>query len=197
MEETVRTSERRKEIIAAAFDLISEHGIQELTIKKIAQAVGVTEPAIYRHFTSKVDILSSVIDEMIAQRNATFLRGRTGPGTACDMIRSFFTVQASLFETRPSLTIMLFPEDLFRNNDELLGRATAMMEETLARFRELLQAGIDEGSLKPGLDREAGALMLVGGFRLLVSSWRLNAGADGLEFATRRFVDGVFSLIRA
>jgi len=191
----VQTSERQKEIISAAFDLISEQGIQELTIKKIAQAVGVTEPAIYRHFASKVDILSAVIDEMIAQRNATFLRVRTGSGTARDMIRSFFTVQASLFETRPSLTIMLFPEDLFRNNDELLARATAMMDETLTRFRGLLQAGIDEGSLKPGLDCEAGTLMLVGGFRLLVSSWRLDARFGGLEAATKRFMEGVIPLI--
>jgi len=194
----VQTSERQKEIIQAAFDLISEQGIQELTIKKIAQAVGVTEPAIYRHFTSKVDILSSVIDEMIAQRNAALLQVRSGSSTARDMIRSFFSVQASLFESRPSLTIMLFPEDLFRNNDELLGRATTMMEETLARFRELLQAGIDEGSLKPGIDCGAGALMLVGGFRLLVASWRLDAGkgrAGRLEADTGSFLAGVFSLI--
>ena len=191
----MQTSERQKEIIQAAFDLISEQGIQELTIKKIAQAVGVTEPAIYRHFTSKIDILSSVIDEMIAQRDATFLRVRTGSGTARDMIRSFFTVQASLFETRPSLAIMLYPENLFRNNSELLRRATAMMDETLARFRELLQAGIADGSLKPGFDCEASALMLVGGFRLLVSSWRLDARSGGLEVATRRFLNGVFQMI--
>jgi len=194
----VQTSERQKEIIAAAFDLISEQGIQELTIKKIAQAVGVTEPAIYRHFTSKVDILSSVIDEMIAQRNATLLQVRSGSSTARDMICSFFSAQASLFEGRPSLTIMLFPEDLFRNNDELLGRATTMMEETLTRFRELLQAGIADGSIKPGIDCEAAALMLVGGFRLLVSSWRLDAvkgGAGRLEADTGRFLAGVFSLI--
>lgn len=191
----MQTSERQKEIIAAAFDLISVQGIQELTIKKIAQAVGVTEPAIYRHFTSKVDILSSVMDEMIAQRNAAFLRARTGSGTASDMIRSFFSEQASLFEGRPALTIMLFPEDLFRNNDELLGRAAAMMDETLARFRELLQAGIDEGALKSGMDCEAGALMLVGGFRLLVASWRLDARSGALEADTRRFIEGVFPLI--
>jgi AcrR family transcriptional regulator len=191
----MQTIERRKEIIQAAFDLISEQGIQELTMKRIANAVGVSEPAIYRHFASKADILSSVIDEMIAQREATFQRVRAGSGTARDMIGSFFSAQASLFETRPSLTIMLFPEDLFRNDETLLGRATAMMDETLSRFRELLRAGVDEGSLKDGIDCEAGALMLVGGFRLLVASWRLDSGAGGLEMGTSRFVEGALSLI--
>ncbi len=191
----MQTSERRKEIIAAAFDLISAHGIQELTIRKIASVVGVSEPALYRHYSSKTDILSAVIDEMLAQRDAAFLKVSGGPGTARDMIRSFFSVQASLFESRPSLTIMLFPEDLFRNDAELLGRATAMMDETLVRFRELLQAGIADGSIKPAVDCEACALMLVGGFRLLVSSWRLDASSGGLESGARRFMDGVFPLI--
>jgi AcrR family transcriptional regulator len=191
----VQTSERQKEIISAAFDLISEQGIQELTIKKIAQAVGVTEPAIYRHFASKNEILSSVIDEMIAQRNATFLRVRTGSGTARDMIRSFFTVQASLFETRPSLTIMLYPEDLFRNDEVLLGKASAMMDETLSRFREMLRAGVNEESIKPGIDCDAVALLLVGGFRLLVSSWRMDAMEGGLVDGARRFAEGTLPLI--
>ncbi len=191
----MQTSERQKEIIAAAFDLISVQGIQELTIKKIAQAVGVTEPALYRHFASKADILSAVIDQMIAHRNATFLQVRKESAAACDMIRSFFSVQASLFESNPSLTIMLFPEDLFRNDELLLGKASAMMEETLSRFRELLRAGVNEGSIKPGIDCDAVALLLVGGFRLLVSSWRMDAMEGGLVDGARRFAEGTLPLI--
>jgi AcrR family transcriptional regulator len=191
----VQTSERQKEIIAAAFDLISVQGIQELTIKRIARSVGVSEPALYRHFASKADILSAVIDQMIAHRNATFLQVRKESAAACDMIRSFFSVQASLFETRPSLTIMLYPEDLFRNDEVLLGKASAMMDETLSRFREMLRAGVNEESIKPGIDCDAVALLLVGGFRLLVSSWRMDAMEGGLVDGARRFAEGTLPLI--
>lgn len=192
----MQRGDRQNQIISAVFSLISEQGIQELTIKKIAEAVGVSEPAIYRHFSSKADILSSVIDEMIAQRNATFTQVRAGSSEARDMIRSFFSIQASLFEMRPELSIMLFPEEIFRNNDELLATSTSMMKDTLVRFGTLLQAGIAEGSLLTTLDCEAVALMLVGGFRLLVSSWRMDDRTDGLQEDTRRFIEGVFSIIR-
>jgi AcrR family transcriptional regulator len=189
----MQSSERQKEIVAAVFNLISDQGIQELTIKKIAQAVGVSEPAIYRHFESKSDILAAVVDQMVAHRNTTF--SRVGGNSAATTLASFFTVQAMLFEDMPPLTIMLFPEDLFRNDAVLLARIMDMMQETLGRIRELLQAGIDEGAFKPDLDRDAVALMLVGGFRLLVSSWRLDPTSGRLREKTRRFVDGVWPLI--
>ena len=189
----MQSSERQKEIVAAVFNLISDQGIQELTMKKIAQAVGVSEPAIYRHFQSKSDILSAVVDEMIAHRNTTF--ARVSGNSAATTLASFFTVQAMLFEDMPALTIMLFPEDLFRNDVVLLGRIMDMMKETLGQIGKLLQAGIDEGAFKADLDRNAAALMLVGGFRLLVSSWRLQPDSGRLKEKTRRFVEGVWPLI--
>ena len=178
---------------AAVFNLISDQGIQELTIKKIAQVVGVSEPAIYRHFQSKSDILAAVVDEMIAHRNTTF--ARVSGTSAATTLASFFTVQAMLFEDMPALTIMLFPEDLFRNDAVLLGRIMDMMKGTLGRIHELLKAGMDEGSFRPDLDRNAVALMLVGGFRLLVSTWRLQPDSGRLKEKTRCFVEGVWPLI--
>ncbi len=191
----MKSSERQKEIIFVVFELISTHGIQELTIKKIAVAVGISEAAIYRHFSSKLDILSSVIDEMIEQREATFRQARLDSTTAHQMIHSFFTVQASLFEKRPSLSIMLLSEDIFRNDEQLLSRSRTMLGDTLNRFKSVLEEGIAERSIQADIDCKAVALMLVGGFRLLVSAWRLEGKADGLQAGTRRLIEGVLPLI--
>ena len=63
---------RQREIIVTSIDLIAENGIQGLTIKNIARKVGVSEPAIYRHFDSKINILLGILsyfrDEMISAR---------------------------------------------------------------------------------------------------------------------------------
>ncbi|GAB1457884.1 TetR/AcrR family transcriptional regulator [Spirochaetota bacterium] len=191
----MQSSERQKEIILVAFDLISKHGIQELTIKKIALAVGISEAAIYRHFGSKVDILSSVIDEMLSLRETAFKQARLNSGTAYEMIRSFFLVQASLFEENPSLSIMLLSEDIFRNDASLLSRARTMLSDTLTRFKGLLEKGIAEGSIQANINCKAVALMLVGGFRLLVSTWRLEATSGSLQTGTTRLLEGILPLI--
>jgi AcrR family transcriptional regulator len=191
----VNTTERQKEIISAAFSLISGKGIQELTVKRIAEAVGVSEPAIYRHFTSKSEILSAVLGEIIAHRNTVFKIVGRESGKVPAKLGAFFNAQASLLEETPALTIMLFPEDIFRNDSELLVRIAAMMEETLAGFRGLMQDGIAEGTLRQDIDQDAVAVLLIGGFRLLVSRWRLGAVPEGLSAATRVFVDRVLPLI--
>lgn len=54
-------TDRQKKIIEVSIELIAEKSIQELTIKNIAQKIGLTEGAIYRHFQSKFDILLNIL----------------------------------------------------------------------------------------------------------------------------------------
>ena len=49
--------ETRKLILDKALKLFSEKGIKETTIRDIAKSVGITEGAIYRHFSSKEEIV--------------------------------------------------------------------------------------------------------------------------------------------
>ena len=62
MEEFMQLTVRQQEIIDAALALIAEQGIQNLTIKNIAAALKITEPAIYRHFDSKHEIQAPIYD---------------------------------------------------------------------------------------------------------------------------------------
>ena len=47
----------REAILDQALKLFSERGIKETTVRDIAKAVGITEGAIYRHFSSKDQIV--------------------------------------------------------------------------------------------------------------------------------------------
>jgi AcrR family transcriptional regulator len=59
VKEHVRKSqqERREEILDAALRLISEQGIEGTTVARIAEAVGLTPGALYRHFESRAALL--------------------------------------------------------------------------------------------------------------------------------------------
>ncbi|MBU0984903.1 MAG: TetR/AcrR family transcriptional regulator [candidate division Zixibacteria bacterium] len=61
---TNRTPNRKAQIVRAATDLFSRHGFDRVTIKELAQACDITEPAVYRHFKSKDDIYDAVLDSM-------------------------------------------------------------------------------------------------------------------------------------
>lgn len=50
-------AERRREILEAATKLIARHGFRGVRLDDIGAAVGVSGPAMYRHFASKEDLL--------------------------------------------------------------------------------------------------------------------------------------------
>ncbi|RMH03681.1 MAG: TetR/AcrR family transcriptional regulator [Aquificota bacterium] len=50
----------KERILEASLKLFSEKGIRETTIKDIAKEVGITEGAIYRHFTTKEGIVKEL-----------------------------------------------------------------------------------------------------------------------------------------
>ena len=54
-------TKRQIEIIKSATILIGEKGIQNLTTKNLAEKMSFSEPALYRHFKNKTEILKSVL----------------------------------------------------------------------------------------------------------------------------------------
>jgi AcrR family transcriptional regulator len=54
--------DRRLQIVQVALRLFSEHGFRGTTTKEIAQAAGVSEAIIFRHFATKEDLYTAIID---------------------------------------------------------------------------------------------------------------------------------------
>jgi TetR/AcrR family tetracycline transcriptional repressor len=63
---TKRGDLSRDKLIAAAIELIDEGGADALTMRALADAVGVTPMALYNHFSSKRDLLAAVAEHIIS-----------------------------------------------------------------------------------------------------------------------------------
>ena len=56
-------SEQRDRILACACDLYLSHGLDGFSMRKLAKTLGVTAPALYRHYESKEKVLLDVVGE--------------------------------------------------------------------------------------------------------------------------------------
>ena len=54
--------ERRLQILAVAVSLFSQKGFRGTTTKEIAQAAGVSEAMVFRHFATKEELYSAILD---------------------------------------------------------------------------------------------------------------------------------------
>jgi AcrR family transcriptional regulator len=58
------SEDRKKQIITEAMRLFAHYGYDLVTIKQLADACGISEPALYRHFDSKEAIYGAVLDSL-------------------------------------------------------------------------------------------------------------------------------------
>lgn len=57
-----RTALSRPAIVAAALQLVSEHGLDALSLRRLASDLGVTAPALYAHVRDKSDLLATLAE---------------------------------------------------------------------------------------------------------------------------------------
>jgi len=57
----LRSHERRKQVARVALELLAEVSPERLTTRQVAEAAGVSQPALFRHFESREEILSTAI----------------------------------------------------------------------------------------------------------------------------------------
>ena len=56
------TAERRAQIVDATLSLLATTPVARITTRQIAEQVGISQPALFRHFESREALLSAVVD---------------------------------------------------------------------------------------------------------------------------------------
>ena len=78
---TRRRRDRKEQLAALAADLFRRHGYHAVGISDIASAAGITGPAVYRHFSSKQEILAHVLRSGVDALVSAVTTHLDGPGT--------------------------------------------------------------------------------------------------------------------
>lgn len=165
---------RQLEIMQVSMDIIAQEGIQGLTTKSLAKRLGISEPAIYRHFENKVAILAGIL-EYLKTNTELFMQVKMEEELpAMDKICGFFRNNFSTFEAHPSYVIILFSDDIFRNEPRLLQAMGMIQQGNRARLLEILERGQQKGEIRSDVPREHLALLLMSTLRHFVNQWHLS-----------------------
>ncbi|MHB0897166.1 MAG: TetR/AcrR family transcriptional regulator [Spirochaetales bacterium] len=137
-------------IIDAAILLFSERGYEGTSMKQIAQAVGLTESAIYRHFKGKEDLLSEII--ALTERAVTQPIAETGESTGgTSVFRRLFEAPVEAFGADPRALRMcrIFFTECPRNERMRAYLKYAMEVMADVEVSRILEERIKEGAVIP------------------------------------------------
>lgn len=184
-------TERQQEILDHAIALISEKGIQGLTMKNLSKRLGISEPAIYRHYENKIDILVSLLDHFTRNTSAIFSDERHHNLPAIDRLKIVFNKHFQTFENKPALVAVVFSEEIFRNEAVLSNKVKLIMERNAAAISAILEEGKRKGEIDPAIDSQQLTTIFMGSLRLLVKRWQMcNFGFD-----LKKEGDGLFETL--
>jgi TetR/AcrR family transcriptional regulator, fatty acid metabolism regulator protein len=171
-------TERQKEIIEKAIKIIANEGIQNLTIKNLSKAVGVTEAALYRHYENKKSIIMSIIDHF-----EEFSRTGSGeiPSSQVKAMKHFLMSRYDKFISNPELSKVMFSEAVFMNDKEISERMRMLIHGHRVELETLIEAAKKEGMIKNNIDTTSLFRIIVGSMRLLVTQWCYNGYSFDLK----------------
>lgn len=165
---------RQNEIIAASIGIIAAKGIQELTIKNLAERVGISEPALYRHFENKTAILQGIL-MFFRRRSAELFEAvirEVPPGRK--QIAAVLEEHCRLLSENPAFSAVVFSEMIFPSEKELAPAVEELMSTARNSIGRILHAGIAAGEIRADISVEHMLTIVMGALRLLVTRWHMS-----------------------
>ena len=149
---------KRPEIVRAALSLFAEQGINGTSMREIAEAAGVREAAIYRHFAGKEELAREIFLSWYASHCRQANQIVTGPGSTKEKLHSLVLQEFTAAESYPE-AFLYFCE----NEPKFISLLSFEVPSVRQIFIEFIREGQNRGELRagfPGLiaDMLSGAL---------------------------------------
>lgn len=188
-------TERQEEIIETALELIDSDGIQGLTIKNLSKKIGISEPAIYRHFDSKIHILTTVLEMLKKGSESIFNVKITENKNAVEKIVNLFESHFKMFTEKPVLASVIFSEELFQNEAVLKAKVAEVINHNNEMLISIIQIGQKKTEIRKDIKAEDLAILIMGTLRLFVKKWQLSSLSFNLEKEGNRIIKMIKTLI--
>lgn len=165
---------RQIEIIRTALELIAAQGIQKLTLKNLAAEIGISEPAIYRHFKNKLKILEAVLDHFTNENKLFFSEVVASKTGAVEKIESIFLHHFEVFKRQPALAAVLFSEEIFQNERRLANKILETMTQRQEAMIRIITSPDTSSVLRTDMAARHLAMIIMGSLRLIVNKWHIS-----------------------
>jgi len=162
------TETRQAGLVAAALALAAERSPSNVTTADLAQAVGITQGAVFRHFESKEAIWLAVIDFAHQDLLARLHAAAATQASPLAALRAVFMAHVAFVVAQPGVPRVIFQELQHPEDTPLKARVRGLMQAYRTLITGLLQQAQAAQQLAPGTDLQAAAVLFVGSVQGLV-----------------------------
>ena len=135
----VKKTNRRAQILQALAGMLETNAGQRITTAKLAEKVGVSEAALYRHFPSKARMFEGLIEfieETLFTRINKIVNEEKDSAARCQLILHLILGFA---EKNPGITRILNGDALMGEQDRLRARIAKLYERLETQMKQVLR----------------------------------------------------------
>lgn len=180
--------ERKFETVKAVIGLASEQNPAEITTKEIAQKMGLTQGAIFRHFPNKDSILEATLQWVAVKLLEKVDKAARNEDSCIASLKAMFLSHINFVYEHPGVPRMLFGE-LQKTNDSLAKKMVlTLLEQYQQRLKVLFNKAVTNNELNTSIDIEIAIVMYMGMIQgLVVRSFLSGKDANIKESAPKVF----------
>jgi AcrR family transcriptional regulator len=158
--------ERRARVVAAAWQILREEGVDGLSMKAVAGRAGVSLATLYNLFGSKGAVLAGVYEQDLRNYEALVA---ARPGDALDRIFDAVDVAARLYGADPDF----YRAIMWRRDQEMpQAMVDIRLNDPRARFwPDLVARAVEAGALRAGTDPTVLGVLMMQSLGGVISDW--------------------------
>ncbi len=191
----LKTAVRQQQIIDAALGLIRDGGMTNLTIKKIALRVHISEQAIYRHFENKLSILNAIIhnfNQTLSER----LRSQEKSGDLFKTLQVTIYTHLQFFKDFPEMAALVYTEEVFKMEPLIFSQIQETITKRIQTIERILEQGQRDGIISTLFKADNLALIMFGAIRILIANWRFSGFSFDLTERGESLTSDILNMIR-
>ena len=152
------SEKRRQELVLAAYREIAERGFEGLRTREVADSVGVNIATLHYYFPTKEALIRAVLDHAMERFRSTL----AAHGSPSDQLRNYLRSVRNLLVEEPELGAVMAELALRSVRDRSIGSIMNQMYDVWhVTLRGLLKRAVREGGLRPELDNDAVAALII------------------------------------
>jgi len=166
-------TKRQLEIIEKAIELIKEEGLAGLTMKKVSLKVGFSEPALYRHFNDKQDLILAMLEEIKVNMNKMVSKLNISLPPK-EFIGQLLKILTSYLTKVEGITILIMSESSYKD-DKLIKQSMFELYCDMVNFlTNYLNSQVEIGKLSKLINPKVSAQIFFGLIQSMVMKYHLS-----------------------
>jgi TetR/AcrR family transcriptional regulator len=180
------TEQRQASLVQAAVRLAAERSPAEVTTADLAQAVGITQGAVFRHFPSKEAVWLAVLDWTADSLLGELQAAAEAAPHPLAALQAVFKAHVDFVIRHPGVPRLIFQELQHAGETPLKARVRGLMQRYRALVIGLLEQAREQGQLLQQADLEAATVLFIGSVQGLVMQALVSGQVAGMALLAPR-----------